>query len=126
MREQVRPDDAVRRFPAVWLGPDDMTLPAPVRYSALGLWLAAVTAGGIAYLAAARLGLYRPTLIGVVWLLCLATLATYAVMRVVDSDLPLPAVAAVAVAEARSAATARPDRPAAVVRTARHVRIINR
>lgn len=125
-RDVVRDDRAVAREPNRWLGPDQFTLPKPVRYSTLGTWfglsLAAVVAGFATYAA----GVLGPVNAAVVtfWGLCAVVALTYWLSKVTDSDVPVRSIPAFAAAEFR-AWLQRPG-PVRVHRfTAMHVRGIN-
>lgn len=84
MPYRVKPDDEVRRFAAVWLGPPGYSLPFHARYAAYGLGAAILT---FIFL----VELLTPIPFGVppVWEVCMTVLATTAVMSAVDNDKPL-------------------------------------
>jgi hypothetical protein len=124
--EQIRPDDDVRRHPNVYLGPDQYTLPRPVRYTSIGVYLLLAGLVVVADYAAYRAGLWgvgAAVNVGV-WGLCAAAVLTYLISKVTDSDVPVRSVPAFVVAELR-AWLQRPQPERTHRFTAMHVRGIN-
>lgn len=96
-------DDDVRRVKAVWLGPDEYTLPFHARYLAWVLWfvLELVTLAVLALVPGLSI-----TFTTVLWSSCGIVLLTHFLMTRVDWDQPLGTV----VTHYRRELTARPAR----------------
>jgi hypothetical protein len=82
----LRPDDDIRRYAAVWLGPPGKTLPWRTRYSAyvlgFGIFMAILLVEALTPLSMGK----PPT-----WELAITMLLTTLVMQMVDYDKPLGA-----------------------------------
>lgn len=103
MARRLEPDDEVRRFSAVYLGPPGWDLPFHVRYSAYAL-------GALIFATVLLFEALTPVPIGTppTWELAITVLGTYAVMQAVDHDKPLPAVTGNALEALRIATTRNP------------------
>lgn len=86
MPRRLRPDDDIRRFAAVWLGPPGKTLPWRARYSAYVL-------GFAIFSLILLIGALTPIPVGSppTWELAITMLATTLLMTAVDYDKPLTA-----------------------------------
>src|SRR4051812_28764251 len=84
---RITADDEVYRVRTVWLGPRGLTLPWAARYLAYSTWLAVVLTI-LAFEAVTPLNVGVPP----VWEVCIATLATYGLMGLVDHDRTLKSV----------------------------------
>lgn len=120
MPRRVEPDDDVRRFNAVYLGPRGMTLPWAARYIAYGVGAALFITICLVKAIVPGLSIGTPP----VWEIALTVLGTSIVMAAVDHDKPLGAVIANgrAMARVRKPADPRPRRVQPVTRGTRLTR----
>jgi hypothetical protein len=86
MPRRIEPDDEVRRFAAVWLGPPGYSLPWRARYAAYAV-------GAAIFMLILLVEAITPLAVGIppVWEICITVLATSALMMAVDHDRPLSA-----------------------------------
>jgi hypothetical protein len=109
---RVAPDDEVYRVNTVWLGPRGLTFPWTARYIAYAVWL-------MIFMVILGVEAVTPLNVGLppIWEICIATLATYAVMGFVDHERPVGAVWQTFVADL--SAPRRASSEAAVISTRR-------
>ncbi len=119
MPRVVRPDDDAARYDAVWLGPDDITLPIQARYVSWGLWLISFLILIPIYLATVAHITGKPG--SVMWAFVSAVILAKVVMLAVDMDRPLRAFLPMLRAEA--SAISRREREQTFAVSLRTVRI---
>ena len=102
----LRPDDDVYRVDAVWLGPQGMTLPWTVRYTAYGIWL-------MLFVSIMVIEALLPMRVSVppVWEVVITVLATYALTGVIDHERPVRSVWQLLRAEISAPRAVRDPRP---------------
>jgi hypothetical protein len=108
---KVAPDDPVYQVNAVWLGPAQggsaVTFPWTARYIAYGVWLALFLLILLVE-AVTPLSVHIPP----IWEICIATLATYAVLGYINHERPIVSLWQTLLAEVRAP---RPTKTTATV-----------